>query len=54
MKAKKDCSEKELENLYIEPSLLNVGWEKKISKDNLLLVTLMDVLMSDLLIKLKI
>jgi hypothetical protein len=25
MKSKKDCSEKELEDLYIEPALINVG-----------------------------
>ena len=29
MKSKKDCSEKELEDLYIEPALMHVGWDKK-------------------------
>lgn len=29
MKSKQDCSEKELEDLYIEPALIAAGWEKK-------------------------
>lgn len=29
MKSKKECSEKELEDLYIEPAVLNAGWTRK-------------------------
>jgi type I site-specific restriction endonuclease len=29
MKPKQECSEKELEDLYIEPALVNAGWNKK-------------------------
>jgi len=29
MKSKQECSEKELEDLYIEPALIDAGWNKK-------------------------